>query len=234
MIELTIIIPTCNEQDLIQNTIKQLYDSIKKCKIETEVIVVDYSKDNTYKILNSIKNKYKNLRVISHKGQPGVGSQIKNGFRKASGKYILIVMADYSSTEFQILPTLIKRFREGNQLIQTTRLKGRILINDYPFVKAMANRFCNLFINLVFLRFDLQDFTSLYKGIRADCIDNLKLESNDFEIGLEISMKAIKNNYLIKEVAVKWKKRTAGKSKFSLFKMAPKYVTRIIKTTFGF
>ncbi|WP_269770962.1 glycosyltransferase [Thermosipho africanus] len=65
----TVIIPTYNEEDVIENTIKTVEKSSYK---NIEVIVVDdNSKDNTFKIAKSLEKIYPNLIVIQKKGKKG-------------------------------------------------------------------------------------------------------------------------------------------------------------------
>ncbi len=228
-LEFSFIIPTFNEQEVIINTLKYLYNSIKENKVTAEVIIIDDSTDSTIKILNNLKNNYANLKVIHRDNGSGVGSAIRLGLNKASGKYSIIYMADYTSEDLKCFPEMINRFREGYDIVQTSRFMKGMTIKGYPLKKTIANRLCNYFVRIAFLRFDLKDYTSLYKGIKTSVIQKLKLESDHFDLGTEIVLKAIRKKYKIIEVPVSWEERAGGESKLKLSKFAPKYLKTVMK-----
>ena len=86
----TIIIPAYNEAAGIKDTLVELADYIPK---DYEVLVVDDgSTDNTFDIVNGLKNE--NIKCIRHKKNRGYGSAIKTGCRNASGDIVVWYDAD--------------------------------------------------------------------------------------------------------------------------------------------
>ena len=55
----------------------------------------------------------------------------------------------------------------------------------------------------------------------------LDLESNDFNLGLEISTKSIRRKYRIIEIPVDWIERSVGKTKLNVKKEVPKYLKKL-------
>ncbi len=234
MRELLIIIPTFNEKEIIKGSIIRIFSNFKKYNIKNvEVIVVDDSKDGTEKILEKISRQYKNLKVIHRQKSNGVGSAIREGIRNSSGKYGIIFMSD-APDDIKYVPSMLEKLRKGYDFVHTSRFMKGSKIEGYPFIKTLANRIANYSVRVAFLRFDLKDFTSLFKGFRIEKVNELKLEANEFDIGLEIALKAIRKGCKIVEVPVNWKEREAGKSKLKLSKQAPAYAKRILKLFFGY
>jgi dolichol-phosphate mannosyltransferase len=226
--ELSLVIPTYNEKDSIKDVMERIFSNLKRYRVEAEVLVVDDSKDGTDRILAGLARSNKNLKVIHRENKRGVGSAIRLGLEKASGKYAVVFMSD-APDDIKYIPPILEKLRQGYALVQTSRfMKGSEIIG-YPFIKTVANRIANLFVRIAFLRFDLKDFTSLFKGVNRKLVGRLGLEADQFDVGLEISMKSIRKGYRITEVPVSWKEREVGKSKLSLRKQAPHFIKRVLK-----
>jgi dolichol-phosphate mannosyltransferase len=232
--ELSIIIPTFNEKEIIRDSIARIFANLSKFGIKNvEVIIVDDSRDGTEKILKSIARSHKDLRFFHRSKSKGVGSAIREGISKASGKYGIIFMSD-APDDIKYVPKILEKLRRGYHFVHTSRFMRNSKIEGYPFIKTLANRLANYSVRLAFLRFDLKDFTSLFKGFKISKVKEIKLEANEFDIGLEIALKAIRKGYKIIEVPVDWKEREAGKSKLRLSKQGPQYAKRILKLFFGY
>lgn len=232
--ELSIIIPTYNEKEIIGDSIKRIFGSLNKHKIKSvEVIIVDDSKDGTEKILKKLAKSCKNLKLIHRESSKGIGSAVREGIFHAKSRFGIIFMAD-APDDIKYIPPIIEKLRNGYDLVHTSRFMKGSKIEGYPFIKTLANRLANYTVRLAFLRFDLKDFTSLFKGFRIDKIKKMELEADEFDLGLEIALKAIRKNYKIIEVPVSWKEREAGKSKLMLSKQGPKYAKRALKLFFTY
>jgi len=232
--ELSIIIPTYNEKELIKDSITRIFANLKKLNVRNfEIIVVDDSKDGTENILSNLSKFYTNFKIIHRQNSRGVGSAIIEGINKASGEFGIIFMSD-APDDIKYIPIILKKLRSGCDFVHTSRFMKDSKIEGYPFIKTLANRLANYSVRAAFLRFDLKDFTSLFKGFKVDKARDLHLEADEFDIGLEMALKAIRKNYRIIEVSVNWKEREAGKSKLRLSKQAPQYAKRILKLFFTY
>ena len=229
--ELSIIIPTFNEKELIDYSINRIFSNLDNLKIDAEVVVVDDSRDGTEKILKKLSKKYNRLKFIHRENSKGVGSTIRKGIKEASGKYGVVFMSD-APDDIKYIPSILKKLHSGYDFVHTSRFMKGSKIIGYPFIKTLANRVANYTVRLAFLRFDLKDFTSLFKGFRIDKVKELDLKADEFDIGLEIALKAIRKGYRIVEVPVNWKEREAGKSKLRLSKQGPQYLKTISKIFF--
>jgi hypothetical protein len=98
---------------------------------------------------------------------------------------------------------------------------------------------CNRsFNNLVRLLFGIRhkDITNAFKAYRKRVIDRIGIEnikSKDFDITVEIPLKAHILGFKSTEVSVVWHGRERGKSKLKLSKFAPVYLSRILKIFFA-
>lgn len=227
MVELTLVVPTFNEDKHIEQTVHRIYNNLSKLKLNPEIIVVDDSEDKTYSILKKLEKSYKTLKVIHRYNVRGIGSAIRLGIDKAKGKYVIIFMSD-APDDIKYSPTILKKLEEGYDIVQTSRFFKKCKMISYPFKKRVFNWLCNNFIKIIFFEFKLKDFSSLFKGFNKEKINSLNLKANEFDIGLEIVLKAIRKKYRIVEVPVDWVEREKGESKLKLSKYAKHYFKRVM------
>lgn len=194
--KLSIIIPVYNEK----NTLLEILEKVEKSDtlgLEKEIILVDDgSKDGTINILKTLENKYK---IIYHQTNCGKGRALINGFKASTGDIILIQDADLEYSP-QNYPELIRPILEN----KTDVVFGSRNLKNNPADNLkfyLGRRLTNLFLNII-CGSKLTDFWTCYKVFKASVIKSLELESNRFDIEVEITVKLIKKGYKILEVAI--------------------------------
>jgi glycosyltransferase involved in cell wall biosynthesis len=96
--ELSIIIPSYNEELRLPATLDKIATYIQSSRANTEVIVVDDgSKDRTAAVAESYRGKIANLRVLRNAVNRGKGFSVRHGSLEAQGKIILFTDADLSA-----------------------------------------------------------------------------------------------------------------------------------------
>ena len=89
--EISIIIPTYNEEEGIKDVLIGLNNYLGKEKLQAEIIVVnDGSTDQTEEILNN----FENTRLINHPYNKGYGASLKTGVKNAQFDWILFYDSD--------------------------------------------------------------------------------------------------------------------------------------------
>lgn len=205
--KLSIIIPVYNEK----NTLLEIIEKVEKSDtlgLEKEIILVDDgSKDGTRDILKTLENKYK---VIYHQTNQGKGRALINGFKASTGDIILIQDADLEYNP-QNYPELIRPILEN----KTDVVFGSRNLKNNPADNLkfyLGRRLTNLFLNLI-CDSELTDFWTCYKVFKASVIKSLELESNRFDIEVEMTVKLIKKGHKILEVAIDYFPRDAKAGK---------------------
>lgn len=111
MEKLFIVIPAYNEEDNIEDVVKEWHEVVEKIGEESKLVVIDDgSKDNTYKKLLELKSKFENLEPIT-KPNAGHGATVLYGYR-----YALENGADYifqTDSDGQTLPSEFWYFWEN-------------------------------------------------------------------------------------------------------------------------
>ena len=96
--ELSIVIPSFNEELRLPGTLAQISSYIRASKRETEVIVVDDgSTDRTADVASSFRGEIPRLRVVANEENRGKGYSVRHGMMEARGRIVLFTDADLSA-----------------------------------------------------------------------------------------------------------------------------------------
>ena len=218
---LTILIPTKNEQDVIEKTIKNIIKS-KISKINHEILIVDdFSSDKTKKILKKFKknNKFKLFENI----EPGLGSALRVGIKKSTKEYVCIFMADESDS----ISDLVKYYKiiskNKYDAVFGSRFINGSKLNDYPFKKLIFNRMFNTICKIFFFN-SYNDYTNAFKIYkRRVLLSFFPIVSENFNVFLELPLKIVTRKFTYKIIPISWTNRTRGKSKFIIKELTSKY-----------
>lgn len=101
MKEISVVIPVYNSEGNLEELVKQLVDSLKDYSFEI-VFVNDHSKDNSWSVLKSLINKYKNITAINLRRNFGQDGAIMTGFRNAVGKFMVVMDDDLQHSPYDI------------------------------------------------------------------------------------------------------------------------------------
>lgn len=93
-VELAVIIPVYNEQDIIEHVINDLCQNIEQQKIDFEIVTYnDGSKDESLLRLKNLAANNKRLKVID-KENSGHGPTILQGYRNCNSEWIMQIDSD--------------------------------------------------------------------------------------------------------------------------------------------
>lgn len=210
-IDLSIIIPTFNEEDGIRKAVNDVYKDansapLRKILKSFEVIVVDDgSKDRTNKILQKIKNKYPNLTVIRHVKNLGLGAAIMSGVGKAKKGYVTYLPADGQAFLREITKGL--NLAKDADLILTYR--GRRV--DYDSYRSLLSNALMILMRILFgLGYIDYNWVHIYK---KDLFKHIIPKSKGVFFLAEVVVKTHNANFTILEAEAKYHPRKSGYSK---------------------
>ena len=94
--ELSVFYPCYNEEKNIESTVAKTIPVLKKITGKWEIILVnDGSKDNTAKVLETIKKQApKQIKIITHNPNRGYGGAVKSGLYNSKYKWITFTDSD--------------------------------------------------------------------------------------------------------------------------------------------
>jgi glycosyltransferase involved in cell wall biosynthesis len=209
---LSIIIPTYNEKDTIENVIRNV--ATVPLSLKREIIVVDdCSTDGTRELLPRVAAPTGAcLRVAMHDRNRGKGAAIRTGLQQVTGDIVLVQDADleYDPRDY---PKLLEPILEGRaDVVFGNRFHGGGAHRVLYFWHFQANRFLT-FLSNVLTNLNLNDMEVGYKVFRADVARQLKLTANRFGFEPEVTIKVAKLRCRVYEVPISYHGRTYEEGK---------------------
>jgi dolichyl-phosphate beta-glucosyltransferase len=165
--ELSIIIPSYNEELRLPATLKSIAAYIRSSNRDVEVIVVDDgSKDKTIQVGESFRGEIPYLRVITNGENRGKGFSVRHGMQEARGRIVLFTDADLSAPIEEVeklLPAM-----QTNEVAIGSRAVDRSLIavHESPF-REFAGIVFNKIVRLI-LRLPFVDTQCGFKAFRRE------------------------------------------------------------------
>jgi dolichol-phosphate mannosyltransferase len=189
----------------------------------TAFVAYDFEGDDTLPVVEQIIGQGEaRLKLVKNTYSPGVVGAIRSGFDVAPPGPVLVVMADLSDDLGQV-SKMLELYRRGSHIVVGSRyMKGGRLIGG-PWFKQLLSRLSGL--SLCWLRgMPTHDATNAFKIYDRAMLDAIHIESKGgFELSLEITVKAFLAGFTISETPATWRDRTAGTSRFKLWKWLPHY-----------
>ncbi len=219
---ISVVVPCHNEEMNLPPLVSQLL-ALYSDYIKEIVLVDDNSTDHTWQVISRLYEEYSVVRPVRRSPPNGVGRALMDGYREATGEYILSMDCDFQ----HLLPELRDIFdaaAEGFDMVIGSRFSRYSVLVNYPFQKIVANRAFHLIARML-LNTRFRDVTNNLKLVRRTVIQNVLLTQPGFSINAETGLLPILMNYSVKEVPISWINRTAdmGVSSFKLAKVGGGY-----------
>lgn len=210
-VDLSVVMPFYNEGKQTKIVSMDVLKNLKRSSLNFELILVDNgSRDVTGKIIDKLTKKYKQVVPVHIEKNIGYGFGVRTGLNKAKGNVLGWIDGDGQFGPENILKEY-KKLKSGKYGL----CKGRRIVRYDGLKRKISSLFYNTLFNILFLN-TLKDINGKPKLITRECYDSFDIISNDWFIDAEIIIKAIRNNYKICEVPLKFKARKEGKSNVRL------------------
>lgn len=204
--KLSILIPVFNEKTTIKEIIKQI-TTILLIDCQKEIIVADDgSNDGTEKILEELKQRF-DFILLRHSRRLGKGAAIKTALTAASGDLVIIQDADLEYTPSD-WPFLLEAQSQNSPVIYGSRYHQK---SGY-FYFTWGAKFLTLVVNLLFGSC-LTDVYTGYKLLPLSLLKSLNLQSQGFELEMEITAKILQRKISIKEIPIHYRPRKFSEGK---------------------
>ena len=137
---LSVIVPTFNEADNIEDVLDRIENTIKMIKKREIIIVDDSSPDNTGEIAENIRKKYGNMRIINRTGERGLASSIIDGMKNSNYDIVCVMDADLQHPP-EIILEMIEKIQEGWDVVsERLSLPGQRDIREFPGASPIPQR----------------------------------------------------------------------------------------------
>lgn len=203
MKKLALLIPVLNEESTISKVIADFKNQFSKINANAEIYVIDNdSEDNT-----KVKALLSKANVIENRNK-GKGNALRYAFSKVKADVYAVVDGD--DTYFaDDLPRLLAPVLKGNcDMVIGMRMKN-FAKEKNALLHKIGNKIINLLTTLV-LKNQIHDICSGFRVFSKEVIEKIDLEAKGFEIEAELTIKALKKGFRIKELPIKYKERPDG------------------------
>ncbi len=221
---LSVVIPAHNEAGCIASTVEHLHVELRINEVPHEIVVVDdHSSDETWKVLEDLRNRVPTLRPVRNTGLGGFGRAITFGLNEMRGDCVVIMMADQSDDNRDVV-RYWRLLNEGWDAVFGSRFLPGGGVIDYPWLKLKINRLANLFIKTLF-GIKLNDTTNAFKAYRRTVIEGCRpILSPHFNLTVELPLKAVVRGYSWTSMPITWQNRRTGESKLKIKEMGSRYL----------
>jgi hypothetical protein len=236
--KLSIILPVFNEA----RSVAQVLDTIlaKSLPIARELIIVESnSTDGTREIVKSYEGRA-GVRVLYEERPQGKGHAVKTGLAAVTGTIVLIQDADFEYDVEDYDALLEPILQHKATFVLGSRSLG---LDDWKVrrfgtgaTKALALNVAQLFFAWTFnvlYRQHATDINTMYKVFRTECLAGIDLESDGFNLDIELACKLARNGHSPMEVPVNYVARGFDEGKkITLGDAVPSYL-QLFKSWLG-
>jgi len=196
-IDITVIIPTLNEEVSIGRCIEKILSVFREQDMEGEIIISDSSTDHTPEIASSLGAQ------VLHPEQRGYGAAYLAAIPHARGRYVIIGDGD-DTYDFSEIPVLIQPLKHGADMVIGSRFSGKIRSGAMtPLHQYIGNPILTWMVNVLF-HADFSDVHSGFRAIRREALERLDLRSPGMEFASEMMVRARQKNLVIEEVPINY------------------------------
>lgn len=193
--ELSIVIPTLNEQVTIVEFVRWCHEGLAQAGVSGEILIADSSTDATAE--RALQAGARVLQIPTR----GIGVAYREAIARARGRYVLMGDAD-CTYDFRNLKPFVERFHEGYKFVIGSRLHGSIEPGAMP---ALHRYFGTPLTTWILNRLYSTHFTDMHCGMRgvtrAELVE-MDLASESWDYTSEMMAKAVHMGLPIAEVPI--------------------------------
>ena len=212
MTEVSVVIPTLNEEKTIAICINKVKKVFEENNIDGEIIVSDSSTDKTPEIAKSLGAK------VLYPKKRGYGNAYIEGFNSAKGKYL--VMGDADDTyDFLEIPKFLDPLKKKEaDFVIGSRFKGEIKKGAMPWLhRYIGNPVLTKILNILF-HTGVSDAHCGMRAFTKEAWKKIDLKTGGMEFASEMVIKASKKKLRIKEIPITLYPRKGSPAKIHSFR----------------
>jgi dolichol-phosphate mannosyltransferase len=206
---LSLVLPAWNEQESIEQAVKEAVAALSAVASDYEIIVVDDgSGDHTAEIVKLQAATNPRVRLIRHPVNRGYGAALRTGFQAARFELVAFTDADcqFDLHELEYMLPLTERY---------DITCGYRIDRQDPARRRFFSWGFNVLVKLL-LGSAVHDVDCALKIFRREAVQQILPDCNNFFANTEMLTRAAQQDLSVVEVGVHHRSRSAGESKVSL------------------
>ncbi len=226
MYDLTVIIPTFNEESNIRNIVMAVDAVFHENSLHGQILVVDdNSSDATISIVQELKRQKENVDILVRDHDHGLSLSVADGFSHASSDIFIVIDADFSHPPV-LIPRMYDEIRKGNDIVIGSRYMEGGGIKKWPLKRRLISIGATFLGRLLFP--DITDPVSGFFAVRKEVVGKAPLKPRGYKILLEVLGKGIWEKD--KEIPFEFVDREIGSSKLKV-KTIIEYAQQVLDIT---
>lgn len=211
-----VIVPTYNERENLPRLIPSILEQDERLEI---LIIDDASPDGTGALADEIAATEPRVHVIHRPGKLGLGTAYLTGFRWALERDYAVIFemdADFSHDPAHI-PQFLEAIRDADVVLGSRYLEGRVTVVNWPITRLILSYGANIYARIV-TGLPIADATGGFKCFRREVLEAIDLDrvrSEGYAFQIEITFRAWRKGFRIKEIPIVFTDRDVGESKMS-------------------
>jgi len=211
-----VVIPTYNEAINLPQIVPQVLSQDARL----QVLIIDYrSPDGTGGIADEMARTNPRVHVLHREGKLGLGTAYITGFKwalKEGYDFIFEMDADFSHDPAH-LKEFLTAIQDADVVLGSRYLDGKVTIVNWPMSRLMLSYFANVYARL-FTGLRMWDLTGGFKCFRRrvlEAIDLSQVGSNGYAFQIEMSVRAWRKGFKLREIPIVFVDRAEGQSKMN-------------------
>ncbi len=211
-----VIIPTYNERENLPRIVPEVLAQDPRLEV---LVVDDNSPDGTGRLADQLAAAEPRVHVLHREGKQGLGKAYVAGFRWAIAErvdYVYEMDADFSHDPAH-LTDFLREIADADLIIGSRYLEGRVTVVNWPIGRLLLSYFANVYARRV-TGLRLWDSTGGFKCYRRAVLEAIDLDavrSNGYSFQIEMSFRAWRRGFRLREIPITFTDRAEGHSKMS-------------------
>ena len=211
-----VVMPTYNEFSNLSEIVPQVLEQDERIDV---LIVDDNSPDGTGKLADELAGAEPRIHVLHRAEKLGLGTAYLAGFRWALDRdyeYVFEMDADRSHDPTH-LPEFLRAVENADLVLGSRYLDGRVTVVNWPMPRLFLSYAANIYARVI-TGHGLCDATGGFKCFRRrvlEAVDLAAVRSNGYAFQIEMSFRAYRQGFKIKEIPIVFVDRSEGESKMS-------------------
>jgi hypothetical protein len=203
-IDVSVLVPAKDEADNLPRFMELAASTLGSGSLRYEVVVIDDgSVDETWNVLETLRQSYPFLRAVKHRTRRGIADALRTGFHHSRGGVLVFYPADLQFLPEDI-PRLVAPIIDGDADMVTGFKQGK-------YEKAFVSRVYNGLSRALF-GIRVKDLNSV-KAYRREVMEHIPVRPDWHRYLIVL---AAAQGFSVQEIPVPLYPRHAGKSKFGV------------------
>ena len=211
-----VVVPTYNEVGNLTPLVEQVLAQDTRLEV---LVVDDGSPDGTGQLAEALAAKQPRVHVLHRAAKLGLGTAYITGFKWSLERgydYVFEMDADFSH-EPAHLKDFLKAITHADLVLGSRYLGGKVTVVNWPMGRLVLSYCANIYARWI-TGLRIWDLTGGFKCFRRQVLEAIDLDrvrSNGYAFQIEMSVRAWRKGFTLKEIPIVFVDRTEGQSKMN-------------------